>query len=143
MLELDIVTAERRVHDTGAGSGVTLPAQVKSVLVPTAEGYRQIFAGHTPLLALVSTGRLTFEDASGHEVKMMVSGGYLEVSEDSVTVMCENAAHVSEIDVDAEKASLAEIEAKLREMGSASTDDPDFMNLRVRAEQSATKLGLL
>jgi F0F1-type ATP synthase epsilon subunit len=140
VIELDIVTAERRVHYKSNNLDFALPTQVKWVLVPTSEGYRQIFSNHTPLLALLSTGVLEFETLDGSHCKLVISQGYLDFSDNKASILCENASLPSEINLDLEKQTLQEIESKLRALGTVSSDDIQFKMLRTQAKEASAKL---
>ena len=87
-LTLDIVTPERKVF----GGDITF------VVVPGLEGELGILAGHMSLLSRLKTGELHFTTVN--EVKYMaISGGFVEVRDNIVTVAAEVAEFASEIDV--------------------------------------------
>ncbi len=69
MLQLEIVTPV----------GTALSAQVDSVVVPALEGELQVLAQHLPLLTILGSGALRYQDAKGGG-EALVRGGVLEVS---------------------------------------------------------------
>src|SRR4030095_1707577 len=86
-LNLEVVTPERRV----------LSASVNSVTVPAHNGEMQILPGHAALISELQTGVLTYNQ-DGTNFQLHVSGGFVEVSDDRVTVLAEVAERSEEID---------------------------------------------
>ena len=99
MLKLEIVTPERRVLD----------ADVDSVTVPTASGETGILSHHAPLVSALKPGVLTYIQ-KGVAEKVAITGGFVEVSADTVSVLADSAETASDIDVASEKANLQEVE---------------------------------
>ncbi|CAN5562381.1 F0F1 ATP synthase subunit epsilon [soil metagenome] len=112
MLKLEIVTPEKRVID----------ADVDSVTVPTATGEVGILPSHAPLIAGLKPGILSYA-VKGSTEKLAVSGGFVEVNTDRVSVLVDTAERADEIDVDAAKASRDAAEKALSSSGSISADD--------------------
>src|ERR1700730_1246153 len=86
-LQLEVVTPERRV----------LSESVDSVTVPGAGGELGILPGHTPLISQLQTGVLSYT-AGGKTAQLHVSGGFLEVKDDHVSVLAEVAERPEEIE---------------------------------------------
>ncbi|GAA2244159.1 hypothetical protein GCM10010401_16680 [Rarobacter faecitabidus] len=66
--------------------------EAKMVVAPAADGEIGLLAGHTPLLSVMRQGevRITPLDG-GARVSVTVSGGFLSVDDDQVTVVAEDA----------------------------------------------------
>ena len=96
-LSLEIVTAERLVYS----------ADVDVVVAPGIEGQLGILPQHAPLMTMLQPGELMVRQ-DGEEHSIFVSGGFLEVQSDKVTVLADTAERAEEIDI-----ARAE-EAKLR-----------------------------
>ena len=96
-LSLEIVTAERLVYS----------ADVDVVVAPGIEGQLGILPQHAPLMTMLQPGELMVRQ-DGEEHSIFVSGGFLEVQGDKVTVLADTAERAEEIDI-----ARAE-EAKLR-----------------------------
>ena len=79
-LQLDVVTPERRV----------LSEAVNSVTVPGRNGEMQLLPGHAALISELKTGVLTYNQ-DGTNFQLHVSGGFLEVNDDRVSVLAEIA----------------------------------------------------
>ena len=80
-IQLEVVTPERRV----------LAEPVDMVTVPGLGGELGILPGHTPLISQLQTGVLTYVQ-DGKSSQMHVSGGFVEVRDDHVSVLAEVAS---------------------------------------------------
>lgn|SRR5690606_15473712 len=89
MLELEVVTPYRQVLHTRA----------ESIIVPAVQGYLGIMTNHAPLVCGLSPGVLLYGSAHGEKEKVAVSGGFLEVTDNKVTVLADTAELAAEIDV--------------------------------------------
>jgi len=106
MLKLEIVTPEKRVLD----------AEVDSVTVPTTSGEAGILANHAPLISALKPGIMTYTNRSSTD-KLVVSGGFVEVNSDVVSVMVDSADTADEIDLQAAKADRDAAEKALAAAG--------------------------
>ncbi|WP_417912324.1 F0F1 ATP synthase subunit epsilon [Candidatus Electronema sp. TJ] len=79
-------------------SGPVVSEDVDIVTAPGTSGEFGVLANHAPLLTTIKTGVLHYK--KDKEVKyLMVSSGFAEVSDNSVTFLVENAEYGHEIDV--------------------------------------------
>jgi F-type H+-transporting ATPase subunit epsilon len=109
-LELEVVTPERRV----------LAEAVDMVTVPGLNGEMGILPGHTPLISQLKTGVLTYVQ-DGSSSQLLVSGGFIEVRDDHVSVLAEVAERPEEIDAAAARATRERLEKQLT--GWAGSED--------------------
>lgn len=101
---VNIITPERTVFEVEA----------TSVVIPGSEGYLGIWANHAPLVTGVLPGVVTLVQADGEkEVYLSVSGGFLEVSRNTVNIMCDTCETAGEIDIDRAKAAIARAKERL------------------------------
>jgi F-type H+-transporting ATPase subunit epsilon len=100
-LILSIVTPEKQL----------VSEEVDQVNVPGTEGDLGILNDHAPILTLLRSGQLSYEK-EGETVVLVVSGGYLEVTDNRVTVLAETGEFLHEID--RERAELAKADAEKR-----------------------------
>ena len=77
-IQLEVVTPERRV----------LAEPVDMVTVPGLGGELGILPGHTPLISQLQAGPLTYVQ-DGKSSSLHVSGGFVEVHDDHVSVLAE------------------------------------------------------
>jgi F-type H+-transporting ATPase subunit epsilon len=87
-LTLSIVTPEREL----------VRVQVDEVELPGSEGYFGVLPGHTPMLATLTVGRLTYR-AGQDTHTLAVANGFAEVLPDAVTVLAQIAERAEDIDI--------------------------------------------
>ncbi len=112
MLKLEIVTPEKRVLD----------AEVDSVTVPTATGEAGILQSHAPLISALKPGVLTYA-VKGNTDKLAISGGFVEVNSDMVSVLVDSAEAPNEIDIAAAKSDMDAAEKAIAAAGTMSADE--------------------
>jgi F-type H+-transporting ATPase subunit epsilon len=127
-LQLEVVTPERRV----------LAEEVNSVTLPGRAGEMQILPGHAALIAELKTGVLSYNQA-GATHQLHVSGGFIEVSDDRVSVLAEIAERPEEID--AARARLTR-EHTEKQLSSWSGTEEDFEKARAKLERSMVRIQL-
>jgi len=129
-LQLSIVTPERLV----------LNEDVDQVNAPGVEGDLGILYDHAPILTTMRAGRFSYELAGekGREsVQMIVSGGYLEVTDNRVIVLAEAVEFLDEIDKERAKTSLAKAEEAL---SSTDLSDDEFAEAQDRLFRAIARL---
>ncbi len=129
MLNLEIVTPEKKV----------LSDTVDSVTVPTASGEVGIMSNHAPLISSLKPGILTV-NKSGATEKMVVSGGFIEVSSNKVSVLTDIAEKAEEIDVEAARAEKSEVEKILGAWKDGSEEDFEIESDRLQRAQARLQL---
>ncbi|KMP11104.1 hypothetical protein UZ36_05480 [Candidatus Nitromaritima sp. SCGC AAA799-C22] len=105
-LQLSIVTPEKLVVDQG----------VDQVNVPGVEGDLGILYDHASILTTMRPGQLSYETykEKGREtIHLVVSGGYLEVTDNRVIVLAETAEFLDQIDQERAKKARAKAEEAL------------------------------
>jgi len=106
-LTVEIVTPERRI----------LSAQVDEAVVPGGRGLFGVRPGHSPFLSLMEPGALTLREGGASQV-FFVAGGFVEVANDRVLVLADQAEAATEIDVEAARKRLEAAQAALRGMAA-------------------------
>jgi F-type H+-transporting ATPase subunit epsilon len=107
-MQLDIITAEKVVYSD----------EVEALLAPGIEGELGILPHHAALMTMLQPGELMVRK-DGQETFLAVTGGFLEVMENKVSVLAD-AAERSE-DIDEERAQAAVKSAQER-IGMRSAD---------------------
>jgi F-type H+-transporting ATPase subunit epsilon len=125
-IQLEVVTPERRV----------LAESVDMVTVPGFGGELGILPGHTPLISQLQTGVLTYVQ-EGKSFPLHVSGGFVEVRDDHVSVLAEVAERPEEIDAARAKASRDRLE---KQLVTWSGTEEDFEVARAKLERSVVRL---
>lgn len=128
MLNLEIVTPEKKV----------LTETVDAVTVPTASGEVGILTNHAPLISSLKPGVLSYTKAGATE-KMVIAGGFIEVSADSVSILADVAETAHEINVEAAK---AERDAAEKELNDWKGSEEEFETGKERLEKAQARLQL-
>jgi F-type H+-transporting ATPase subunit epsilon len=89
LFSLKILTLEKSFYE----------GEVDSITAPGSEGYFGVLAHHAPLIATLCPGKLTVKEGDDEENVYAVSGGFLEVSENRVTLLADAIECVDEIDL--------------------------------------------
>ena len=127
-LQLDVITPERRL----------LSEQADSVNVPGLGGELGILPGHTPLISALQTGVLSY--AQGPTTRrLLVSGGFVEVNGDRVSVLADFAEFPEE--VDAARARQERDEAE-RRLGAFTGSPEELADVRAQLDRANTRLQL-
>lgn len=125
-LRLDIVTAERDVlHEEG----------LDIVIAPGSQGQLGILPQHAPLMTMIEPGELRARRGN-EETVVVLSGGFLEVRDDVVTILADTAEQAEEIDVERAQAARAHAEQMLRERPA----DVDVAMIQASLRRSMVRL---
>jgi F-type H+-transporting ATPase subunit epsilon len=88
---------------------------VEQIDVPGAEGDFGVLADHAPMVTTLRPGILTVH-GSGGEQKIVVLGGFAEVSPEGLTVLADVAEAVDDIDRGMITARIGELEGRIAKM---------------------------
>jgi|SRR5215204_5210782 len=127
-IQLEVVTPERRV----------LEEAVEMVNVPGLNGELGILPGHTPLISQLKTGVLTYVE-EGKSFVLHVSGGFVEVRDDRVSVLAEVAERPEEIDAATARTAREKFE---KQLGSWSGSEEDLELARTELARAEVRLQL-
>jgi F-type H+-transporting ATPase subunit epsilon len=107
-------------------------------------GYLGVLAHHAPLLTSLEPGVMSVRQPDGQEQHFVVTGGFLEVSNNRATVLADAAEHASEIDAVAAEHALAEARGRLAtpHLGPAGEAEIDRERWLAQAEQAAARLAV-
>ena len=124
-MSVEIITAEQRVFS----------GDVDVLVAPGIDGELGILPHHAPLMTAIQPGEIMVR-VDGQESFMAVTGGFLEVMGNHVTILAD-AAERSE-DIDEERAKKAMEEAK--ERLSRRTADVDLERAVASVRRAETRL---
>ncbi len=124
-LHVEVVTAERELYN----------GEADIVSAPGSEGRLGILPRHAALLTTLAPGELTIKLA-GAEEPLFVSGGFLEVSNNSVTVLADTAEHAEEID----QARAEEARRRAQERLEQARSDVERAELLGELERAVARL---
>jgi F-type H+-transporting ATPase subunit epsilon len=111
-LLVEIVTPEHIVYTN----------EVEMVVVPTLDGEIGILPLHAPLVGAIRPGEVRVKFADTTEW-FAVSGGYIQVHEDKVIILADDAVIASQIDVERAKQAKALAEARIAELPHGTRDE--------------------
>ena len=119
---LTIVSAERKIFE----------GEVKQIQATGVEGELGILPGHTPLLTAIKPGIVKFTLQDGNEDVIYVSGGFLEVQPNIITVLADVAIRGSELDADRIREAKRKAEENI--VSHASDVDHDLLVAKLSKE---------
>jgi F-type H+-transporting ATPase subunit epsilon len=102
--------------------------EVEQVDVPGAEGDFGVLAQHAPIVTTLRPGILTVHGAGG-EQKIVVLGGFAEVSTDGLTVLADVAEAVEDIDRSMVATRISELESRIAKTEPGAELDKLIMRL--------------
>ncbi len=106
----DIVSAEEEIFS----------GRVEMVIAAGLEGDLGVAPGHTPLLSALKPGPIRVIKQGGEEEVFYVSGGYLEVQPNVVTILSDSAQRAADMD------EAAALEAKQEAEKALANQSGDF-----------------
>ncbi|MEI7806257.1 MAG: F0F1 ATP synthase subunit epsilon [Hyphomicrobiales bacterium] len=89
--------------------------EVTQVDVPGAEGDFGVLAGHAPLVAMLRPGILTIH-AGGGAQRIVVFGGFAEVSAEGLTVLADVAEKAENVDAQMIAARITDLQERTAKM---------------------------
>lgn len=110
--QLEVATPEKSLVDE----------QVTEVQLPGKNGYMGILAGHAPLLSILGAGLLSYEGGGGPH-KLVIAGGFVEVFDNHVRVLADNAELPQDVQVDRARADLNEASQSLAKAQTEQESD--------------------
>ncbi len=124
-LHVEVVTAERELYN----------GEADMVSVPGVEGRMGILPQHAPLLTFLVPGALRIT-LRGDEETLFVSGGFLEVSSNGVTVLADTAEHAEDID----QARAEEARRRAQERLAQSASNVERAEIQAQLQRAINRL---
>ena len=124
-IQLEIVTAERQVYSE----------DVDIVIAPGIDGELGILPRHAPLLTVLKPGEIRVRK-DGEESSIAVSGGFLDVLGNKVTILADTAEHAEEIDIERAEEALKRAQERI----AASPADMDLERALASVRMSQARL---
>lgn len=106
-MRLEIITAEREVYAD----------DVDVLVAPGIEGQLGILPHHAPLMTVLQPGELLIRK-DGEESYLAVTGGFLEVIGNKVTILADACEHSNEIDEERAQAAVNRAREELSRSGA-------------------------
>ena len=114
----------------------SLDTRARFVTLPLFDGQRGVGRGHAPFIGRLGAGAVRLVGEQGREDavrQVFVEGGFVEVGQDSVTVITHRA-------VPAEKIDLAQARAELEKICGTTATGTEAIDSKMAAEAAARAL---
>jgi F-type H+-transporting ATPase subunit epsilon len=126
-MRCEIVTAERTVFE----------GDVDLVLAPAVQGQLGILPHHAPLMTALAFGELILRREGLPDEFIAISGGFMEVGPEHITILADSAERAEEIDV----ARAEEARRRAEEtMAQKRKEDVDFARAEAALRRSVIRL---
>jgi len=128
MFRLSIVTTKKIVFED----------DVSSVIAPGSVGYLGILSNHAPIITSLKPGKLTVKDSSGTEILFAVTGGFLENSANTCTILADAAEFANDIDLERARGALKRARQRIRD----AAGNIDVPRARAALERAKTRINI-
>jgi F-type H+-transporting ATPase subunit epsilon len=124
-MRLEIITAERRVFSD----------DVEVLVAPGIDGELGILPHHAPLMTALQPGEIVIRK-DGQESYLAVTGGFLEVMGNQVTILSDACEHSDEIDEERARVAVQRAQERL----ASRTADLDLERAATALRRAETRL---
>ena len=125
---LEIITAERRVYS----------GEVDMVIAPGFDGQLGILPRHAPLMTMLKPGELTVRK-DGEKIYVAISGGFMEVLGNRVSVLADACERSDEIDEERAQEAMQRAQERLANRGS----DMDMQGALASLQRAQARVNLV
>jgi F-type H+-transporting ATPase subunit epsilon len=117
--------------------GAAFEGEVEMVIVPGADGEIGVLARHAPLVAMLRAGE-TRVKAGGDWSWFATGPGFFKVQQDRAIALVDDAAAADDIDVEAARREVEELQAELERV--EGDEDVDRWKLEQRLRHAENKI---
>ena len=110
--------------------------QARIVIAKTTEGDIGVLTGHSPIFGILTEGSVAEILTEESSVRAAISGGFLSVADDRVTILAAQAELAGEIDVAEVRQELATALAEATPGGGEDSPAVRYARARLRAAGS-------
>ncbi|MDD3085165.1 MAG: ATP synthase F1 subunit epsilon [Candidatus ainarchaeum sp.] len=126
-IKFEIATPER----------VVFKDHILQVSVPTTEGEVTILPKHSPLVSILKPGVLEIKKIDNSVEIISVSGGFLEVLLNKITVLADTAERAEEIDLERAEEARKKAEESIKKL--RNVDASQFASLSAQIEKELAR----
>ncbi|MGX1262548.1 F-type H+-transporting ATPase subunit epsilon [Rossellomorea marisflavi] len=126
-LKVNIVTPDGPVYDS----------EVDMVSTKAQSGELGILPGHIPMVAPLQIGAVRLKKGGDTEL-VAVSGGFLEVRPEQVTILAQSAETAEAIDIERAKEAKGRAEGRIQ----GSRDDVDFRRAELSLKRAMNRINV-
>lgn len=127
-IKVNIVTPDGPVYDS----------EVNMVIANTSTGEIGILPGHIPMVAPLTVGAIRLKKEGSTDI-VAVSGGFLEVRPDQVSILAPSAELSSTIDINRAKEAMKRAEERLN---LSKQDDVDFKRAELSLKRAMNRINV-
>jgi F-type H+-transporting ATPase subunit epsilon len=98
--------------------GPLFEGSVQGVQVPGVQGSFLMLFNHAPIVSTLGVGEVIIKKPDDTEIVYAVSGGFVEMNDNVMTLLAEKAEEASEIDVNAALELLQDAKERMRDVKS-------------------------
>jgi F-type H+-transporting ATPase subunit epsilon len=124
-INLEVVTPER----------IVFQGEVDFISAPGTEGRLGILPEHAPLMTGLKVGQINIKQGKT-EIKMAVSGGFLETKDSKIVILADSAETAEQIDIARAKAAKDRAEKRL----SSANQEIDITRAELALNKSLNRL---
>ena len=119
-------------------SGKVYSNDVEFVLVRTTEGDMGILPNHSPFVAGLAIGEMMVREEKGKEISYYISEGFLEINNNKVIILADEAILSTDIDIEAARKEAALAEERLKKL----TEDKNLLMARKSLHEALVKVSI-
>ena len=123
--------------DIVSPTGSVFAGEVERVRAPGIQGAFEVLHNHAPMIAAIKLGPLYLTLPSGDRISFATDGGFVEVLNNTVTILAESAEPASDIDVERAKAAEARALERIN-----SNDEADKRRARHALERARLRMSM-
>ncbi|EPD51630.1 F0F1 ATP synthase subunit epsilon [Paenisporosarcina sp. FSL H8-0542] len=127
-IKVNIVTPDGPVYDS----------EVNMIIASTTTGEIGVLPGHIPMVAPLKVGAIRLKKEGTTEI-VAVSGGFLEVRPDQVSILAPSAEVASTIDINRAKEAMKRAEERLN---LSKQDDVDFKRAELSLKRAMNRINV-
>lgn len=110
------MAAQKTIHaQLLTPDGAKFDGDILGITVPGASGSFEMLYNHAPIVSALDVGKVEIRRQDGTELIYAVSGGFVEMNDNSVTLLAERATEPDKIDVPQAELDLIEAKARLKD----------------------------
>lgn len=127
-VKVNIVTPDGPVYDS----------EVAMVIAKTVSGEIGVLPGHIPMVAPLAISAVTLKKEDGSQEVVAVSGGFIEVRPDQISILAPSAEVASDIDLARAKEALKRAEERLQK----KQDNVDFKRAESALKRAINRISV-
>lgn len=96
-------------------NGSLFDGEIIGMKVPGSAGNFEMLHNHAPIVSTLTIGKVEILKADDTTLSYAVSGGFVEMNDNQVTLLAEDAVESADIDADEVRKTLTEARVRLKE----------------------------